>query len=283
MPGKTKCNRAAHTAVHNDGKHSCPLRAGARVLRQDPVECLFEFICSSNNHISRIKGMVERLCQDYGTPLTQLSGQQTWFVCPDEILLWPSPGQTPRIKRGVTCDYGCHCADAAPAWSDNAMDPAWLSSDQTPGITHETTCACDCNCADAVQACSATAIGPVGLLPGQTASLQVMAATVQMPVWLWAWEQSSPSTLLSLLQVRQRPPAAWPSTPFLPSSSCQRPLRTLSGPRGLATGRIGRLRHYEGLCAFSISLQSNPSCRSSGALCSTCLPCWATRGCVCKH
>ena len=43
--------------------------AGARVLRQDPLECLFQFVCSSNNHISRIHGMVERLCRDYGTPL----------------------------------------------------------------------------------------------------------------------------------------------------------------------------------------------------------------------
>ncbi len=43
--------------------------AGARVLRQDPVECLFQFVCSSNNHISRIHGMVERLCRTYGTPL----------------------------------------------------------------------------------------------------------------------------------------------------------------------------------------------------------------------
>lgn len=42
---------------------------GARLLRQDPVECLFQFICSSNNHISRIHGMVERLCARYGTPL----------------------------------------------------------------------------------------------------------------------------------------------------------------------------------------------------------------------
>lgn len=39
------------------------------MLRQDPVECLFQFVCSSNNHISRIHGMVERLCKAYGTPL----------------------------------------------------------------------------------------------------------------------------------------------------------------------------------------------------------------------
>jgi 8-oxoguanine DNA glycosylase, N-terminal domain len=43
--------------------------AGARVLRQDPLECAFEFICSSNNHISRIHGMVEALCRAYGTRL----------------------------------------------------------------------------------------------------------------------------------------------------------------------------------------------------------------------
>lgn len=28
-----------------------------------------QFICSSNNHISRIHGMVERLCRQHGTPL----------------------------------------------------------------------------------------------------------------------------------------------------------------------------------------------------------------------
>ena len=35
------------------------------------MECLFQFVCSSNNHISRIHGMVERLCSTYGTPLAQ--------------------------------------------------------------------------------------------------------------------------------------------------------------------------------------------------------------------
>ena len=42
---------------------------GARMLRQDPSECLFSFICSSNNHISRIHGMVEKMCKRYGDAL----------------------------------------------------------------------------------------------------------------------------------------------------------------------------------------------------------------------
>ncbi|CAL9702609.1 unnamed protein product [Knipowitschia caucasica] len=46
--------------------------SGVRMIRQDPIECLFSFICSSNNHISRIQGMVERLCQRLGNKLCQL-------------------------------------------------------------------------------------------------------------------------------------------------------------------------------------------------------------------
>jgi N-glycosylase/DNA lyase len=39
---------------------------GIRMLRQDPVECLFSFICSSNNNISRITSMVDKLAKHYG-------------------------------------------------------------------------------------------------------------------------------------------------------------------------------------------------------------------------
>lgn len=42
---------------------------GVRVLRQDPVECLFSFICSSNNNIARITLMLNRLREAYGEPL----------------------------------------------------------------------------------------------------------------------------------------------------------------------------------------------------------------------
>ncbi|XP_063267819.1 N-glycosylase/DNA lyase isoform X2 [Prinia subflava] len=48
---------------------------GVRVLRQDPVECLFSFICTSNNHISRITGMIERLCQAFGRRLCCLDSR----------------------------------------------------------------------------------------------------------------------------------------------------------------------------------------------------------------
>lgn len=58
--------------------------AGARVLRQDPVECLFQFVCSSNNHISRIHGMVERLCRTYGTPLPVVANADA-AACPQVI------------------------------------------------------------------------------------------------------------------------------------------------------------------------------------------------------
>lgn len=54
--------------------HTGNVFTGVRMLRQDPVECLFSFICSSNNHISRIQGMIERLCSTLGTPLCELDG-----------------------------------------------------------------------------------------------------------------------------------------------------------------------------------------------------------------
>ncbi|NWU89121.1 OGG1 lyase, partial [Upupa epops] len=48
---------------------------GVRVLRQDPVECLLSFICTSNNHISRITAMIDRLCRTFGRLLCHLDAQ----------------------------------------------------------------------------------------------------------------------------------------------------------------------------------------------------------------
>ena len=39
---------------------------GIRLLRQDKWECLCSFIISQNNNIPRIKGIIERLCENFG-------------------------------------------------------------------------------------------------------------------------------------------------------------------------------------------------------------------------
>ena len=45
---------------------------GCRILRQDPVECLFSFICSSNNNIPRITQILQRFREQYGTKLIEI-------------------------------------------------------------------------------------------------------------------------------------------------------------------------------------------------------------------
>lgn len=41
--------------------------SGIRLLNQDPSECLISFIISQNNNIPRIKGIIKRLSETYGT------------------------------------------------------------------------------------------------------------------------------------------------------------------------------------------------------------------------
>jgi len=47
---------------------------GIRVLRQEPVENLFSFICSSNNNIKRITQMVANMCLHFGNKIGTLEG-----------------------------------------------------------------------------------------------------------------------------------------------------------------------------------------------------------------
>ena len=47
--------------------------AGIRILKQDAWEALVGFICSSNNNISRISQMVEKLCLHYGPLIGSLN------------------------------------------------------------------------------------------------------------------------------------------------------------------------------------------------------------------
>ncbi|CAH1976089.1 unnamed protein product [Acanthoscelides obtectus] len=59
---------------------------GIRILKQDIIENIFSFICSSNNNISRISSMVEKLAKFYGEEICQLDGD-TYYSFPKVKLL----------------------------------------------------------------------------------------------------------------------------------------------------------------------------------------------------
>ncbi|XP_029011286.1 N-glycosylase/DNA lyase isoform X2 [Betta splendens] len=84
-------------------KRIADIFTGVRMLRQEPTECLFSFICTSNNHISRIQGMVERLCEALGSPLCQLD-QASYYDFPSLSSL------ADRTQEGVSWDtMSCSC------------------------------------------------------------------------------------------------------------------------------------------------------------------------------
>lgn len=78
-------HQAQWTAADKRFAALAPYIQGARVLRQPPLECLFSFVCSSNNHISRIAGMVERLCIRYGSPIDVVEGAAEDVVPRDSL------------------------------------------------------------------------------------------------------------------------------------------------------------------------------------------------------
>lgn len=52
--------------LHPVLKEACAYAPGIRILRQEPWEALCTFIISQNNNIKRIKGIVSRLCENFG-------------------------------------------------------------------------------------------------------------------------------------------------------------------------------------------------------------------------
>ena len=69
---------------------------GIRILRQDALETLFAFICSSNNNITRISSMVDKLCMTYGHKLGHYKGKDYYSFPPLEALVAEGVEQTLR-------------------------------------------------------------------------------------------------------------------------------------------------------------------------------------------
>ncbi|XP_059114334.1 N-glycosylase/DNA lyase isoform X3 [Peromyscus eremicus] len=97
---------------------------GVRLLRQDPTESLFSFICSSNNNIARITSMVERLCQAFGPQLIQLD-DVTYHGFPSlQALAGPEvEAHLRKLGLGYRARYVCASAKAI---LEEQGGPAWL-------------------------------------------------------------------------------------------------------------------------------------------------------------
>ena len=54
---------------------------GVRILRQDPFEALCSFIISQNNNIPRIRGIISRLCEKFGSNI----GEGYAFPTPEQL------------------------------------------------------------------------------------------------------------------------------------------------------------------------------------------------------
>ena len=115
---------------------------GIRVVRQDPVECLFSFICSSNNNIKRIHLMISRLREKYGTYLGTVEFEADadfdGFGSPKS----PATPRTPRTPRTpeTPATPDVFSASGASALLDGATPeapevPASPATAATPGGT----------------------------------------------------------------------------------------------------------------------------------------------------
>ena len=103
---------------------------GIRILRQEPWEALCSFIISQCNNISRIKGIVERLCENFGEEL--VFNGRTYYTFPSaEKICSLEPGALNVLRCGYRAPYissaamevasgkldldsliGCSCHDA---------------------------------------------------------------------------------------------------------------------------------------------------------------------------
>ena len=80
--------------------HAIQQHRGLRVLRQDPWETLASFICASFNNIKRIEGMIERLSQAHGEPVS-LNGFRGFSFPKPEVLA----GVPERSLRSLGLGY----------------------------------------------------------------------------------------------------------------------------------------------------------------------------------
>ncbi|KAJ5381102.1 N-glycosylase/DNA lyase [Penicillium cataractarum] len=102
---------------------------GIRILRQDAWEALVSFICSSNNNISRISQMVEKLCIHYG-PFIAKVGERAYhdFPTPEALACKDVESNLRSLGFGYRARYIYQTAvmvsqEREAGWLDSLCNP----------------------------------------------------------------------------------------------------------------------------------------------------------------
>ncbi|KAH1515554.1 hypothetical protein KXX29_009747 [Aspergillus fumigatus] len=110
-------------------KKKAPQFTGIRILRQDAWEALVSFICSSNNNITRISQMVEKLCVNYG-PLVATVGDRAYhdFPPPEALTADDVEGRLRSLGFGYRAKYIHQTAlivakEREQGWLDSLRNP----------------------------------------------------------------------------------------------------------------------------------------------------------------
>ena len=93
--------RTELSKLHPTLSEAARFAPGIRILNQEPWEALCSFIISQNNNIPRIKGIVERLCQNFGEQI-----EDDYYMFPSaEKLAALSPEDLAPIRAGFRARY----------------------------------------------------------------------------------------------------------------------------------------------------------------------------------
>lgn len=94
------------TASDANFARRAPAFTGIRILNQDAWETLVSFICSSNNNISRISQMVQKLCTYYGPYIGTIDGERFHdFPGPEALSASTVEGHLRELGFGYRAKY----------------------------------------------------------------------------------------------------------------------------------------------------------------------------------
>lgn len=103
--------------------------ATLHILRQEPFEVLISFVISANNHIPRIRSIIERVCNHYGSPLETPWGAAYSFPSPEALASAHPHDLRTKCGLGYRDVYVHSAARAIAAQPDFAGWSEWPTED----------------------------------------------------------------------------------------------------------------------------------------------------------